>query len=125
MGDQLHFSTRQSSCIISRARFRPRFPASLNGIAASARIGAFECVILGRQRRAAYNNQYAGVCARVSISTIHARNKLFSCIDVLRRALSLRPINTHVFRNRAALTSNLQLTQTLIIWTWITLDLRC
>lgn len=64
MGDQLHFSTRQSSCIISRARFRPRFPASLNGIAASARIGAFECVILGRQRRAAYIIINMLVCVR-------------------------------------------------------------
>jgi hypothetical protein len=99
MGDQLHFSTRQSSCIISLAlaRFRPRFPASLNGIAAgarralplaigAARIGAFKCVILGRQR-GAQHIIINMLCASVyGMAQYTQGTSSLSCIDMLRRA---------------------------------------
>lgn len=103
MGDQLHFSTRQSSCIISRA-----LSPSLSGIAKwnccaswcvssiAARIGAFKCVILGRQRHAAYNNQYA-----VRVYGTHNTRKeqaLFLasiCFDVLTRCCRARVLPQH------------------------------
>jgi hypothetical protein len=87
------------------SRFRPRFPASLNGIAALLvralprrsvpRIGAFKCVILGRQRRAAYNNQYA-VCECVWHNTRKEQALFLAsiCFDVLTRCCRLRCVRS-------------------------------
>lgn len=59
------------------------------------RIGAFKCVILGRQRRAAYNNQYA-VCECVWHNTRKEQALFLAsiCFDVLTRCCRLRCVRS-------------------------------